>query len=149
MSTADRIKDIQKAALPARLLNGARVLGELWRNGTRCLGEWSGICPCRAPNDFCEAKKRWLSILREFHGTPLPYGLVGTEGFLVLEAMTVKMFEATGLTIRVEVPPARVPMRFGPKGTTFQTLIDLAAIDDDVERIIAVDAVIRLQEVFK
>lgn len=137
----------QRAMLPQRLVNGAAVLGRLWRENVRCLGNWSGVCPCQTKTDFCSVKAKWLGLLKEFHGA-LPYELSGTEGYLVLEAMTVKMFEATGLTILIARPGDRVPLRIGPKGTDFQTIIDLAAIDDDAVQAVALDAVVKLQEVF-
>lgn len=137
----------KKAVLPSRLLAGAKILGDLWRSGVKCQSGWSGICPCDEKTDFCDAKARWIGLLVELHGG-LPYELSGNEGYLVLEAMTVKMFEATGLTIRIARPGDRVPLRIGPKGTDFQTVIDLAAIDDDAEQAVAHDAVVKLQEVF-
>ena len=137
----------KKAILPSRLLAGAKVLGEFWREGVHCRSGWSGICPCDEKTDFCLAKARWLCILEELYDG-LPYGLSGNEGYLVLEAMTVKMFNATGLTIKIARPGDRVPLRIGPKGTDFATIIDLAAIDDEVELAVAHDTVVKLQEVF-
>ena len=137
----------KKAAIPGRLLAGAKVLGELWRFGSQCRSGWTGICPCDEKTDFCDAKARWLALLEELHGG-LPYGLSGNEGYLVLEAMTKSQFEATGLTIKIARPGDRVPLRIGPKGTDFATIIDLAAIDDDAELAVAHDAVVKLQEVF-
>jgi hypothetical protein len=147
-SIQDVIAAKQKAMIPQRLSTGAAVLGRLWRDGVRCRSEWSGVCPCAEPNDFCASKAKWLGLLREYHGG-LPYGLSGAEGYLVLEAMTTGMFEATGLTLLVARPGDRVPLRIGPKGTDFQTLIDLAAIDDDAVQAVALDAVVKLQEVFR
>ena len=145
----------KRAMTVPRLIKGAEVLGRLWRDGTRCRSEWSGICPCEAPNDFCVVKKKWLGLVRELCGeqpyaTPwnAPHVLSGNEGFLVLELMSRKMFEATGLTIKTARPGDRVPIRIGPKGTDFQTVIDLATIDDDAELAVAHDAVVKLQEVF-
>jgi hypothetical protein len=145
----------QRAMLPQRLTNGAAVLGRLWRENIRCLGSWSGLCPCPAPTDFCGAKAKWLGLIRELCGGPpyetpwnSPEVLSGTEGYLVLELMSRKMIEATGLTIRIARPGDRVPLRIGPKGTDFQTVIDLAAIDDDAVQAVALDAVVKLQEVF-
>lgn len=147
MNIKETIAAKQKAMLPSRLVKGAGVLGRLWREGVRCLGQWGNLCPCNAPTDFCLSKRKWLDLLKEFHGG-LPYELSGNETYLVMEAMTVKMFQATGLTISVARPGDRVPIRIGPKGTDFDTLIGLADIDDDAVQAVAVDAVVKLQEVF-
>lgn len=159
MASSDTIQQTiaarKRAMMVPRLTKGSEVLGRLWRDGTRCRSEWSGICPCEAPNDFCVAKKKWLGLVLELCGGPpyatpwnAPLVLSGNEGYLVLELMSRKMFEATGLTIRIARPGDRVPLRIGPKGTDFQTVIDLAAIDDDAELAVAHDAVVKLQEVF-
>lgn len=150
----DRIEAVKRSAIPDRLIKGAEVLGRLWRKGVRCVSLWSGICPCSQKNDFCTAKTKWLGIVREFYGGPpyalpwnFPYVLSGTEGYFLLEAMSRKMFEATGLTIRIARPEDGVPIRIGPRGTNFQTIIDLAALqDDDAVLAVAVDAVIKLQK---
>lgn len=148
MSIQDTIKAKQKAMIPKRLLKGAEVLGELWRSGVRCVSEWSGICPCPTPTDFCEAKKRWLTLVREYHDGKLPYELAGTENLLVLECMDEKMFEATGITILIALPGARAPIRVGRKGTTGQTIVDLKMIPEGPERQEAIEAVIKIQAVF-
>jgi hypothetical protein len=137
----------QRSMIPSRLLRGAAVLGELWRAGTKCRSEWSGICPCSTPNNFCIAKKRWLGLLLEASGGKYPYDLSGNEGFLVLECMDAKMFEATGLTIVLALPGVRAPLRIGRHGTCGQTIMDLVAIPDGPERKEAIEAVVMIQEV--
>jgi hypothetical protein len=149
MSTAlDRIAANQKAMIPQRLVRGAEILGQLWRDKIRCGGEWGPICVCQNPNDFCTAKKRFLGLVLEFNDGKYPYDLAGHEGFLVLECMDSKMFEASGLTIVLELPPKRALMRIGRKGTCGQTILDLVAIPAGEERDAAIDAVVRLQQVF-
>jgi hypothetical protein len=154
-SIQETIAARKRAMIVPRLIKGSEVLGRLWREGTRCRSEWSGICPCEAPSDFCIAKQKWLGLVRDLCGGPpyalpwnAPHVLSGSEGYLVFELMSRKMIEATGLTIRIARPGDRVPLRIGPKGTDFQTVIDLAEIDDDAVQAVAVDAVIKLQEVF-
>lgn len=154
-SIQETIAAKKRAMIVPRLIKGAGVLGRLYREGIYCLSQWSGLCPCPAPTDFCCAKLKWLGLIRELCGGPpyetpwnSPQVLSGTEGYLVLELMSRKMFEATGLTIRTARPGDRVPLRIGPKGTHFQTIIDLAAIDDDAVQAVALDAVVKLQEVF-
>lgn len=137
----------QKAMIPTRLVRGAEVLGRLWRDGVRCRSEWSGVCPCAEPNDFCLSKKKWLGLVREFNGGVYPCGLSGTEGFLVLECMTEEALMASGITILKSVPGARVPIRVGRNGTCLQTILDLAALEGTPEYDGAVEAVVRIQEV--
>jgi hypothetical protein len=145
--TLKRIEAVKKAAIPPRLVKGAVILGRLWVEGNRCLGEWSGICPCPAQNDFCEVKKKWLSLVRDLYDGKYPHDLSGCEGFLVLECMDGKMFEASGLTILKTVPGARVPIRVGRKGTCLQTILDLAALEGTADYAAAVESVVRIQEV--
>lgn len=144
----DKIRAKEKAMIPQRLVRGAEVLGELWRGGIRCGGEWGPLCVCQNPNDFCTAKKRFLGLVREYHDGKYPFELVGHEGLLVLECMDSKMFEASGLTIVLEVPPKRALMRIGRKGTCGQTILDLVAIPAGEDRDKAIEAVVRIQQVF-
>lgn len=148
MSIQEEIALKQKAMIPTRLVRGAEILGRLWREGVRCISAWSGICACQNPGNFCIAKKRWLDLVREFHGGKYPHELAGHEGLLVLECMDAKMFEASGLTIVLEVPPKRAVLRIGKKGTTGQTVLDLVAIPAGEERDAAIEAVVRIQQVF-
>lgn len=139
----------QKAAIPQRLVKGAAILGRLWREGVRCRSEWSGLCPCAAPTDFCLAKRKWLELVRELHDGKYPHDLSGNEGFLVLECMDGAAFEASGLTIVKEVPGSRALIRIGREGTSRQTLLDLQEIyeKDPAHYAEAVEAVVRIQEV--
>jgi hypothetical protein len=137
----------KRAMIPPRLAKGAAVLGRLWREGVRCRSEWSGVCPCEAPNDFCLSKRKWLGLVLEMYGGQYPHGLTGCEGFLVLECMDERCFEASGLTILKTVPGARAPIRVGRKGTCLQTILDLAALEGTPEYAGAVEAVVRIQEV--
>ena len=138
----------QKAMIPARLLKGAAVIGRLWREGVRCRGEFGPICLCEPKTDFCWVKEKWLALVREFYDGKYPYNLSGNEGILVLECMDAKMFEASGLTIVLEVPPNRAILRIGRKGTCGQTIVDLAAIPAGAARDAAVEAVVKIQQVF-
>jgi hypothetical protein len=153
-TTEETIAAKQRAMIPSRLAKGAAVLGELWRSGVRCLGEWSGVCPCPTPTAFCDAKGRWLGLLRDGWGGPpyvlpwnAPYELSGNESWLVLEAMSCRMFSATGLTARVATPGERALLRVGPRGTCFDTLLDLAAIPAGPDQDAAVDSIVTIQRV--
>lgn len=148
-TTLEIIAERKKAMIRPRLEKGAEILGRLWQDGTRCVSEWSGICPCPAPNDFCISKLKWLGLVRELHDGKYPHGLAGTEGFLVLECMTDKMFEVSGLTILKEVPGARSLIRVGRNGTCLQTILDLQEIREKEPEnyAAAVESVVRIQEV--
>lgn len=139
----------QRAMIPQRLTRGAEVLGRLWREGARCRSEWAGICPCAEPNDFCLSKLKWLGLVKEFHGGKYPHELSGLEGFLVLECMTQKDFEASGLTIVRTMPGARSPIRVGRGGTCPQTILDLREIyeNDPANYAAAVECVVKIQEI--
>lgn len=147
MNALDRIAQIQKSALLLRLNKGAEILGRLWREGARCLDPWGNGCPCGPKaSEFCAVKLKWLGLAVEHYGGH-PFGLNGGEPFYVIEAMTVGQFQATGLTALVELPPFDQKLRVGPKGTVWKTISDLGGIEDEVERMVAADAVLRLQGV--
>lgn len=141
MNVQDRIEAAKRSAIPARLTRGAEVLGVLWRSGVRCEGGWPFGC-CERETEFCAAKKKWIALYLELGtaGRPAP-----DHPFGVIEAMSVRQFEATGITVRVELPGALVPLLIGPKGTVWKTVSDLAAIEDVVDRQLALDAVMRIQ----
>lgn len=147
MSVHDRIREVQKSILPERLRRGAAVLGQLWEKGIRCVDAWREGCNCTQTigrTSFCEAKARWIGILRELHDG-WPEGLTGREPFAMIEAMTISQFEKTGLTVLVEVPGARRPIKFGRRGTTWRTLSDLAVADSSV----TVELVVNIQEMME
>lgn len=142
----DRIQELQLEALEDRLRKGAAFIGAQWTAGVRCASGWSGACSCGpSENAFCRGKVRWVSLLIERHGG-WPYGVAATDPFAVIEAMTVSMFKASGLTARVQVPGASTQWRIGKNGTEWQTLIDLAAVDPGEDRDSAVQAVDLIQK---
>lgn len=144
-SAADRIAEIEKSAIPGRILKGCKNLGDAYRAGQRCLSSWSRICPCQNPTDFCQIKVKIVRLMDEYYGGP-PFGLAGHEPFYVIEAMTASQFKATGLTATVE-PPGGTQIKVGIKGTTWKTIIDLGALqDDDAVLAVAIDAVVKLQK---
>jgi hypothetical protein len=147
-SIQETIAAKQRAMIPGRLVKGAGILGRLWRDNVRCRSDWSGVCPCQPQNDFCVAKSKWLTLVREYNDGVYPAGLSGNEGFLVLECMTEEMLTASGFTIVKEVPGARSPIRFGRNGTCLQTLLDLQELEGTPVYAEAVEAVVRIQEVF-
>lgn len=147
MNIQETIDAKKKAMIPSRLVRGAEVLGRLWREGNRCVSEWSGVCPCDPKKDFCVAKRKWLDLVLELNGGKYPHGLSGNEGFLVLECMDQAAFDASELTILKTVPGARSPIRVGRNGTCLQTMLDLAALEGTDDYAAALETVIRIQEI--
>jgi hypothetical protein len=136
----------RRGNLRSRLLRGAKVLGELWRSGARCAAEWSAVCPCDPQGIFCKAKERWVKIYGELHGQEEVAWLRRDGGrFGLLLAMTVRQCEATGLTLLVEVPGGKEPIRVGAKGTSWETLLDLAALRSTPDYNDALGAVLKIQ----
>jgi len=129
-STLDRIAELQKNALKPRLENGASKLGHFWRSGSRCASGWRSTCACPEPRDFCLVKLKWVALLREWHGGD-PYGLAGDEEFYVIEAMTLTMVQASGLTVLVDVPGAPRPLKLGGRPDAWAILPQLAEMDED------------------
>jgi hypothetical protein len=130
-----------------RLIKGAGILGDLWRQGNRCGAEWCGICVCITVKSFCLGKKKWLALLREFHGGKYPHGLSGNEGFLVLECMDREMLQATGLKIVKIVPPARALLRIPPEENPFSEILKIAELDGSPTEE-KVGPVVRVQELW-
>jgi hypothetical protein len=141
----ERVLFAQRSGIPTRLLHGAEVLGRLWREKVRCKSGWASGCSCEPPTDFCAVKAKWVALYIEYTGFENSGWLAFNEPFGVIEAMSVRQFEATGITVRVELPGASVPLLVGPKGTWWKTVSDLGAIDDVVDRQIALDAAMRFQ----
>lgn len=141
----DRIEQLKKGNLPARLGKGMEILAQLWRTGTRCKDGWRGSCSCApAPTQFCQAKAKWIRLLQEFHGG-YPYGLTGAEECFVIEAMSLSMVKISGIKILVEVPGARKPIKFGGDREEWDLLPELAAMDED-NRPAFLETVILMQE---
>ncbi len=145
MSTLDRIAEIQKSALLLRLQKGAEILGRLWREGLRC-SNWSAVCMCGAgASELCKAKLKWFGLFQEVHdGCDFSASFV--DPWFLVEVMIVDgYFDATGLTAAVQMSGAHRPIKVGPKGTTPDTIFDLASVPDGVERFSAIRAVLAIQ----
>ena len=143
MSSLDRVEEIKKTAISARLMKGAEILGDLRRRGLLCSAGWSAACPCTPPSDFCLAKAKWAALYADLHEGEDVSGLFSEYG--VIEAMTVRQWHATKLTALVEVPFSKKPIRVGPRGTTWKTLVDLAALVDTADYAAALQSVLKLQ----
>lgn len=107
-----------------RLLNGARTLGQFWRNNERCVTQgWSvkraegasGVfipepCTCNPTTRFCRAKIQWLTLA----GTQEDREMVEGDHGLAL-SMWGREWDATGLTLSWDYLGMGV-VRVGPKG---------------------------------
>lgn len=111
--------------LSERLLAGARMLGNLWRRGKRCLRAWAisdadllatvtplvfGGCPCDPRTDFCKARWLWITL-----AVQAEQELADGDHGLAL-SMTSAQWDATGLTITFPVADD-VQVAVGPKGS--------------------------------
>jgi hypothetical protein len=153
MSHQDRIAEHKRNVIPTRLEKGAEVLGRLWKDQIRCGGAWGQACPCgSAQTDFCTTKAKWLALLLEYYGGKLPYDLTGDEehliGILLLwEGLTGSMLDASGMTALVDLG-GRKPVKFGRQWTKLDTLIGLQDMPLGPDRDQALEAVIKMQEVY-
>jgi hypothetical protein len=149
----DRIAELKRNAIPTRLEKGAEVLGRLWKAQIRCGGGWGQACPCgSAQTDFCKTKAKWLALLQEYHGGELPYGMTGQEenliGILMLwEGLTGGILDVSGMTVMVDLG-GRKPVKFGQKWTKLETLVQLQSMPLCPDRDQALEAVIKMQEVY-
>lgn len=83
----------------SRLMKGAEILGNLWREGFRCPEGWRAVeCSCEPRNKFCKAKKQWVDLA-------LLDGRMLEEGDLGIPFMMTRAAEwdATGLKLRVDI----------------------------------------------
>lgn len=139
-----KAREAARKMLPSRLLAGAKVLGRLHKENVRCSSMgWSVGCTCgTGETEFCDAKRRWMALWVDWSGLDAPAG-----PYAILEAMSKRQFEASGLTVTVELPGgARV--KIGAGGASWDTIRDLAAIQGEPEALTeAVRAVLEIQRV--
>lgn len=81
-----------------RLMNGAKMLGILWRSGQRCRSGWSNECCCNPRTRFCSGKFQWTELARQ-DDRPLEGGQ-----YMILEAMSMSELEASGIILSVDIP---------------------------------------------
>lgn len=120
--------------IDARLLKGAKVLGDFWRSGKRCPEGWeisdikqvqdaSGKevlrhrdCACTVKTDFCVARVHWINLALDAGRDP-----VDGENALTIW-MTGSEWDATGLVKGIHIaevgivkvgtgPGAQIPMK--------------------------------------
>lgn len=144
----ERVEQIRRAGLHARLMKGARAIGEIRRLGVFCSGEWSRNCPCDPRSDFCDAKALWIELVEDLHEGP-PWSLSGDEPFYLAEAMTCSQWLATGLTMRILDPSRRHEIRVGPGGTDWATVKMLAEAYGGQDYPELLESVAKIQKVLR
>lgn len=96
-----------------RLVNGARLLGNLFRRKAATPCGWS-LCgsgiQCGHPDEWCRAKRLFIRLALE-SGRTLEAGEFG-----LAESFTLSEFEASGITLAVDVPEVGVIKVGGEKG---------------------------------
>jgi hypothetical protein len=122
ISMSDKFKD---QPIWQRLLEGAKVLGQLWQKYKGCAKAWdvSEVCACLAdqkPSPFCRARTRWLTLALEA-GREVVDGEWG-----LFYSMTASEWDATGLTIKIELLDIGGVVAVGPAGAV--TMRGLAQI---------------------
>ena len=110
-----------------RLLNGARLLGNLFRRGQATPCGWalcaSGVL-CDHPDEWCKTRRLWVRLALEEKRT-LEAGDWG-----LVESFTLEEFETSGVTLAVEVPEFGAIKVGGQKGEVpIRSLPELGGID--------------------
>jgi hypothetical protein len=117
---------IDEIPIAERVLNGAKLLGQLWRAGERCASGWSlgkeAGCSCgEAGTKFCKARELWVSLAVIDGRDPL-------EGeFALALMMKASEWDATGLVMTAE--PSQIGLvTIGPKPASEVTMLELASL---------------------
>lgn len=99
-----------------RLVNGAKLMGQLFRSGQRCGAGWKFGCPDAAASKtkLCRAKGQWEALAVQA-GRKISDDQAPPSDFEFVEAMTVKEFVASGLTMKVDLGDGS-PVRIGAAG---------------------------------
>jgi hypothetical protein len=103
---------VEKPDAKTRLLNGARLFGNLFRRGQMTACGWFLGCQCpQLMGEWCRAKLLWIRLALE-EGRSLEAGEFG-----LVESFTASEFEASGVTLAVDVPGVGIVKVGGAKGT--------------------------------
>ena len=121
--------------LSKRLLDGAAMLGRLWKRGQRCVRAWNieppgdapeNPCGCTPETEFCKARRLWLSLAVE-NGQKITAGDFG-----LAHTMKPEQLDATQLTFTF--PVDGVPVKVGQKGMMSAVHFDQIMRDGDSAR---------------
>lgn len=113
----------QKKSLSERLIEGAGILGRLWKRNRRCASRgWSipqddyleepfaiNSCECSVQNEFCKGRLLWITLAADNRQEIV----TGDHGLAF--TMTSQQWDATGLTITLPIEGGQVTV--GPKGS--------------------------------
>jgi len=113
--------------ISARLLTGARILGDLWRKNLRCASTWSSNCECFTtdPTQFCRAKNLWFTLaLQAGRGAMTEIG-----PHQLVELMTVPEATAAAVTATITMPGGKT-IKVGPMGQ--MGWLDFAMLSEDM-----------------
>jgi len=91
--------------LSTRLLNGARVLGSIWKNAEEPKSCGWGFCGCYHSGQgtkWCEAKRQFYVLLTKTGRDP------HSGDFAVIESMTLAEADAANVVVEVEVPVGKI-----------------------------------------
>lgn len=105
--------NVTKPDSKTRLVNGARLLGNLFRRGQATACGWSlcgsGIL-CEHTDEWCRSRRLWVRLALE-EGRTLEAGEFG-----LAESFKLEEFETSGITLAVDVPEVGVVKIGGVKG---------------------------------
>jgi hypothetical protein len=101
-----------------RLVNGAAMLGRLWKRQNRCKRGWDVTeadvllegCGCEPRTDFCKVRGQWIRMAGE-NGQDI---VIGENG--LARSMNDDQWDATGLTITLRREDGQ-EVKVGPKGS--------------------------------
>ncbi len=121
-----------------RLVNGAALLGRLWKRGNRCKEGWntgeSFQCTCSPKTDFCKTRSQWLLMAAE-SGQEI---VIGENG--LARSMQDDQWDATGLTITLRREDGQ-EVRIGPKGS--MSMKHYMEIEKDPASAVAIYALVK------
>jgi hypothetical protein len=130
----------QQLPYPERLKNGAKILGQLWKDlDQRCPMAWSlDNCTCQPLKKFCQGRLKWLTLAVEA-GRELQedqYGIVLT--------MTASEWDATGLTLKLDHPGVGMIL-VGSGSDSVTGMVDMAKMMDAPE---VLESTLRVMKAF-
>ena len=118
LTIEERVDRARREGIPARLIRGAQILGQLARDGVMCARGWSRFCECgEARTPFCEVKRQWLELFLDYAvASPAAAESVvsvsGDEECLIPLLFSLRALTASRLTLIVEaegLPPLWFP----------------------------------------
>jgi len=99
-----------------RLVNGAKLIGQLYRSGQRCGAGWKFGCPdaAQAKTKLCRAKGQWEALAAQA-GQKIPDDQAPPSDFEFIGELSIKQLVASGFTMTVDLGDGQ-PIKVGPAG---------------------------------